>query len=106
MAPKCKLCGKGHHWHDHMFLKSKGSTVNLKGYLSAHEKASKAEKKKYGAKAYKSLEKLDREAGRKHELVGKNTPSGKISVAKAVPKSKRAEVAYHEKVESKELRKK
>ena len=40
------------------------------------------------------------------ELIGKNSKSGKITVSKKVPKKLRAEVAFHEKVESKKLRKK
>ncbi len=96
----CKFCGKGHRTIHHKMLSEKGSTDKMKGYPAAHEKANKAEKKKFGTRAFNSLKKLDEEAGREHKLIGKNTPKGKISVAKAVPKNRRKEVAYHEKVEN------
>ncbi len=102
----CKFCRENHASEDHKLLSEKGSTDKMKGYPAAHEKANKAEKKKFGTIAFDSLRKLDAEAGRKHKLVGKNTPKGKIEVSKAVPKNRRKEVAYHEKVESRILRKK
>lgn len=41
-----------------------------------------------------------------NELSGKSTRLGKVIVSYKVPKKLRSEVAYHEKVENKELRKK
>lgn len=103
---KCPTCGKQHgkdHPHIVSGITDKGFPTHSKGYASAHEQADKAEKKKY-PKGYPKLKKLDQEVG-KHELIGKNSKSGKIEVSKKVPKSLRKEVAFHEEVENKILRK-
>ena len=104
---KCPTCGKSHGKgtpHIISKLTDKGFPTHSKKYPSAHEQADKAEKKKF-PKGYSKLEKLDKQVGR-HELVGKNTKTGKIEVSSKVPKSLRKEVAFHEKVENKILRKK
>ena len=94
--------------HNHFQVKStlddKGFPTHSKRYLSAHHEANKEEEKKFGKKAFKKLEEIDRKVG-KHELVGKNLKSGKIEVSKKVPKPLRKEVAFHEKVENRKLRK-
>jgi hypothetical protein len=103
----CKHCGKGHKTSEHLkpSIPDKGfPTSEGKIYQRAHEAANKAEKKKY-PKGFQQLKKLDQELGHKHELAGKNTKTGKIEVSKKVPPKLRAEVKYHEKVESKELKK-
>lgn len=86
-------------------LTTKGFPYQEPGYRTAHEEASKAEKKKFGKKSYNKLKKMDEEfpVG---ELIGKNLKSGKIEVSRKVPKPLRQEVAYHETVENKILLKK
>lgn len=105
---KCKQCGKEHgpdHPHILSKLTDRGFPTHSKRYDYAHKEANKAEKKKY-PKGYEDLKQLDRGLSDKHELIGKNTKAGKIEVSKKVPKKYRDEVAYHEKVENKILRKK
>ncbi len=85
-------------------LSDKGFPTHSKRYPHAHEDADKAEKKA-NPKAYKQVNKLERKIG-KHELLGKNTKSGKIEVSKKVPKKDRANVALHEYRENKMIRKK
>jgi hypothetical protein len=81
----------------------KGFPTATKQYPTAHEEASKDEKKKY-PKGYEKLKKLDEKlpAG---QLIGKNTRSGKIEVSKVVPKKERNEVAFHERDENRRIRK-
>jgi hypothetical protein len=108
----CKQCGKNHEAnHPHFKLVKK---LNDKGfpehpskakYEKAHRIANRKEKEKYGAKSFGELNKLDRGLG-KHELSGKNTKSGKIEVSEKVKPKLRREVAYHEQVENRALRKK
>ena len=103
----CKHCGKSHSAKEHYEIKrklsDKGFPTHDRNYKSAHEKANKKEKEKYGEKNYKALGKYVSKAA-KHELLGKNTQKGKIEVSSKVPKKYRDEVAYHEQVESKNLR--
>jgi len=106
----CKKCGKVHskdhpHFKVVSHLSDKGFPTKLKEYHYAHEKANKAEEKKFGKKSFNELEKFVRGAN-KDELIGKNSKTGKIEVEKKVPKKLRKEVAYHEKVENKILREK
>ncbi len=108
---KCKICGKTHDKQDHPHyrivsdLHDTGFPTHSSKYHSAHSKANAAEKAKFGEANFKAMNKVD--AGlKKHELAGKNLKSGKIEVSKKVPKKYRSEVALHEQVESKELRKK
>lgn len=115
---KCKECGittknyESHYAHQQQHdkyklankLMDKGYPEHTKEYKYAHEKAVKAEKRKYGKTQFKKMSKVDSKLS-KHELAGKNLKSGKIEVSKKVPKKFRGEVAYHEKVESKILRK-
>jgi hypothetical protein len=81
----------------------KGFPTADKHYATAHEEASKAEKKRYPS-GYAKLKKLDEKipAG---QLIGKNFKSGKVEVSKAVPAKQRSEVAMHERFENKKLRK-
>ncbi len=105
---ECPTCGKNHDSnHPHIMAKinEKGFPTKARGYANAHAAADRAEKKKF-PKGYEQLKKMDISVGKKHELIGKNTKSGKIEVAKKVPKKFRPEVAYHEQVENKILRKK
>lgn len=107
---KCEKCGKNHeesHPHFKLVKKltDKGFPTHEKKYKEAHEKANKAEKRKFGVEAFRNLEAGDRKMG-KHDLAGKNTKKGKIEVSRRVPKNDRREVAYHEEVENKILRKK
>ena len=104
----CKKCGGKHDTEEHFKvvekLNDKGFPVHDKRYKSAHAGANRAEKAKF-PKGYEEMKKIDRKEGR-HELVGKNSKSGKIEVEKKVPKRLREEVAYHEETENKTLRKK
>lgn len=105
---KCKTCGKNHARNDPHIkekLTDEGFPTHSPRYKSAHRDANRAEKKKFGKKAFKELEKIDRKLS-KHELAGKNLKSGKIEVSKKVPKKFRKEVVFHEEVENKILRKK
>lgn len=106
---KCKCKGKKHEdncsYKSIPILEDSGFPTHSRKYKSAHKEANREEKDKFGAKQYHELDKLDRKLP-KHELSGKNTKSGKIEVSEKVPKNLRNEVAYHEKVENKQLRKK
>lgn len=103
---KCKVCGKSHDHRIHMedSLQDKGFPTHDKRYETAHRKANQAEKKRFGEKAFKALDKIEHSL-KKHELLGKNTKTGKIEVEVKVPKKLREEVAFHEEVENKILRK-
>ena len=103
----CPHCGKKNSTEFHIakHLTDKGFPTHNKKYASAHEEASKAEKSKYSRSNYSNLKKMD-ETFPNHELLGKNTKSGKIEVSTKVPKKLRQEVAFHEKFENKILRKK
>ena len=103
---KCKTCGKNHHTDYHLTnkLTDKGFPTHEKNYKTAHAKANYAEKQNFGDKNFKRLGKIERSI-KKHELLGKNTKSGKIEVSKKVPTKYREEVAYHEKIENKNLKK-
>ncbi len=82
-------------------LSDHGYPYHNKNYKTAHEEASKAEKKKY-PKGYEVLKKEELNLG-KHELMGKNTKSGKIEVEKKF-KSHGKEIEYHERQEHKNLK--
>ena len=104
------MCSKNHaDSHPHFSLKNKisdkGFPTHSPKYAEAHRKANKAEEKKFGKKSFKELEKIDRKVS-KHELVGKNSKTGKLEVSKKVPPKYRGEVAYHEKKENGFLKKK
>jgi predicted nucleic acid-binding Zn-ribbon protein len=106
----CPNCGKQHFAsHPHFKLKDKltdkGFPTHAKKYATAHEAADKAEKNKFGAQSYKMLQKTDNKIP-KGELAGKNSKKGNIEVSRRVPKGQRTEVAYHESVENRILRKK
>jgi hypothetical protein len=106
---KCKICGAKHaNTHPHYKLvrelTSKGFPTHSADYAQAHRKANKAEEKQFGKRAFNKLEKYVKGSS-KHELIGKNLKSGKLEVSKKVPKKMREEVAYHEEVENKILRK-
>lgn len=80
----------------------KGFPTSSKAYREAHAEASEAEKRKY-PKGYQKLKRLDAKTP-SGKLIGKNTKSGKIMVSKVVPKGLRKEVAFHEKYESKAIK--
>lgn len=82
-------------------IKKKGFPLTDKKYKTSHEEADIAEKKKY-PKGYKELKNIDEKIS-KNQLIGKNTKTGKIEVSKKVPKKLRNEVAFHEKVENKNI---
>jgi hypothetical protein len=67
--------------------------------------ANAAEKKKFGAKAFAAVQRVAKKLP-KDELLGSHTKSGKIKVSKRVPKAYRAQIAYHERVESRLMRSK
>ncbi|CAB4133934.1 hypothetical protein UFOVP265_21 [uncultured Caudovirales phage] len=83
-------------------IKRKGFPTSSKYYKSSHSEADIEEKKKY-PKGYVKLKKIDAKIP-KGELIGKNTKSGKIEVSKRAPKKLRKEIAYHEKIESKNIK--
>lgn len=104
---KCSHCGLSHpsSYHTEKYISDAGYPIHpdKEAYEKAHAKANKAEKKAF-PKGYEKMKKVDAKLG-KHELAGKNTKTGKIKVSEKVPKKLRAEVALHEKVESRELKK-
>lgn len=107
---KCSKCGKQHADSKCSYIlrdkiKDDGYPTSSKNYPAAHRRANKEEKSTFGAKQFKQLTKLDRKLP-KHQLAGKNTKSGKIEVSKKLPAKYDKEIALHEKVESKALRKK
>lgn len=83
-------------------IKRTGFPESSKFYNSAHSEASDAEKKKY-PKGYAKLKKIDAKT-KEGSMIGHNSKSGKVSVAKSVPKSLRPEVAFHERYESKAIK--
>ncbi len=107
---KCKICGASHEKSTHPHYKlvdslnDKGFPRDKNDYLEAHKMANKKEKSAYGKRPFKQLERIDDKLS-KHELAGKNLKTGKLEVSKRVPKKLRSEVAYHEEVENKILRK-
>jgi len=108
MVRKCSHCGSPHHpstYHTEKYITDEGFPIHpsKRKYERAHEKADKAEKKAF-PEGYEEMKKVDAKLG-KHELAGKNTKTGKIEVSKKVPPKLRKEVALHEKVESKALKK-
>lgn len=110
MKKSCKKCGEKHGTNQHHYcvvhsLDDSGFPTHSKNYPRAHRLANKAEKKAFGSKAFKEMEKIDAKL-KKGELSGKNTKSGKLFVSSKVPKKFREEVAFHEMVENKSLRRK
>lgn len=83
-------------------LTDSGFPTHSKFYKTAHTEAEKLEKAKFPS-GYAKMKKIDEKVS-KHELVGKNLKDGKIFVSKKVPKKFRAEVAFHEKTESKNIK--
>lgn len=82
-------------------LSDHGYPYHSKHYKTAHEEASKAEKKKF-PKGYEELKKDEHHLG-KHELMGTNKRSGKIEVEKKFKKFGK-EIEYHERQESKNIK--
>jgi hypothetical protein len=85
-------------------IKETGFPTSSKNYLSAHEQANKAEKKKF-PKGYEVLKKEVRKVAKKHDPLATNTKTGEIKVEKKYKKYKN-ELTFHEKTENKILRKK
>ena len=79
----------------------KGYPTTSKYYPIAHMLASKEEKQKFGAKSYHKLELI----AKKHpgELLGTHH-GNKIIISSIVPKSLRAEVRFHEKIEIEKMK--
>lgn len=104
---KCKKCGKSHPTSYHLVdkISAKGYPVDSGRYKTAHEEATKKERNLFPKKNYEELKHMDKTIA-KGELIGKNDKAGRVSVSKRVPKKLRAEVAFHERVESQRMRKK
>ena len=84
-------------------LTDKGFPTHNSHYHSAHTKTDKMEKAKF-PKGYEKMKRVDAKLP-KNELAGKNLKSGKIEVSRKVPKQYRKEVAFHERTESKLIKK-
>jgi hypothetical protein len=84
-------------------LTDAGFPVHSRFYQQAHRKADVAEKARF-PKGYERMKKVDKNLPAR-QLAGKNSKSGMIFVSAKVPKSLRKEVAYHESVESKAIKK-
>jgi hypothetical protein len=82
-------------------LSDHGYPYHAKGYKTAHKEASASEKKRF-PKGYEELKKKERSLD-KHELMGKNTKSGKIEIEDKFKKYAK-ELSYHEMEEHKNLR--
>jgi len=100
----CLHCGMPHdpRVHTEKYIKDAGFPTHDRNYKTAHEEATKAEKKSFPRKDYDKLKKMDQTIGR-NELIGKNTKSGQIEISKKVPNKLRKEVEFHEKTENKIL---
>ena len=86
-------------------LSDRGSLIGKPGYATANSEADTAEKRRY-PKGYAKLKKAEKTLG-KHEVMGKLTGKGRRTVAvekRFAPEAK--EIAYHDKVEKKALRRK
>ena len=83
---------------------SKGYPVTSNSFSGANSEADVQEKRKY-PQGYAKLKKIDKKLP-KGQILGHHTKKGKIEVSKKVPKKLRNEVAYHEKVEHKIMKKK
>lgn len=103
----CKFCGMPHPptVHTEKYVNDRGFPRSDPKYATAHEEASKAEKKAFPRKDYNKLKHMDKSVG-KHELIGKNSKKGKITISEKIPKKLRPEVIFHEKTENKKLLKK
>jgi hypothetical protein len=101
----CSKCGRNHpaSYHLKKSIKREGFPTSSKKYKEAHELADKKEKEKY-PKGYEKMKKVDAKL-KPDELSGKSTKLGKVIVSYKVPKKLRSEVAYHERVENKQLTK-
>lgn len=84
------------------YVSRKGFPEDSHYYKNAHSEADKAEKKAF-PKGYQALKKLDNKVP-EGKMIGHNSKSGKISVSDKVPKKYRTEVALHERVESKAIK--
>jgi hypothetical protein len=83
-------------------LSDNGYPTSSRNYKTAHSEADNAEKKKYPS-GYNKLKHAEKKLG-KHELMGKNTKSGKIEVEKKY-KNYKEEISYHERKEHYALKK-
>lgn len=84
-------------------INNKGFPVHAKGYKKAHQLAESKEKAKY-PKTFPKTVKLENKL-KPHELMSTESKNGKIRVEKKFKKYAK-ELAFHEKVEHKELLKK
>lgn len=69
----------------------------------SHRIADKLEKAKY-PHGYNTLKRIGNNLG-KHELLGEHTRTGAVEISAKVPKKLRREVAYHERIEYQQERK-
>lgn len=83
-------------------IKRSGFPTTSPKYHEAHSEASNAERAKY-PKGYQKLKKMDAETPN-GQLLGKNTKSGSVYVSSKVPPKLRQEVAYHERMENKAIK--
>lgn len=82
-------------------ITDKGFPYHAANYREAHEEASTEEKKKF-PKGYSILKKKMKRLG-KHEMMATNKQSGKVEVEQKFKRYK-SELAYHEKEESKAIK--
>ena len=75
-----------------------GWPTSSKKWAKSHREANKSERKRFGKRAFKAVQKI---VGKmpKNELLGTHTKGGKIRISSRVPKKHRAQIEYHERVE-------
>lgn len=89
----------------HQFVKiiskisNKGYPTNNKCYQQAHQRANKAEIKKYGKKRFNELNNLINKVIPKNELAGSHTKTGIRKRSEKIPKKYWKQIDFHELVE-------
>ena len=85
-------------------IKRKGWPTSSKKWKKAHSEANKYERKRFGKRAFKAVQKIV-ESMPQDELLGTHTKTGKIRISKRVPKKYRPQIAAHERFEHRIMKK-
>jgi hypothetical protein len=84
-------------------IKRKGWPTTSKKWRKAHNEANKHERKRFGKRAFKAVQKIV-ERMPPDELLGTHTKTGKIRISSRVPKKYRPQIAAHERFEHRLMR--
>ena len=87
-------------------ISSKSYPRTSKCYTHAHQRANRAEIKKYGKQRFDKLNKLIKTLIPKGELAGKHTKSGIIQLSTKIPKRYRNQIKFHELIEMNNMKSK